>query len=153
MPEPASTRLGHKEKPTSLFLAALLLQGAFLACPTQRDLFRRMDKLAGPHARNCGYVPLHTDPTAALSCARQAITARQPFKLALAEQGIDSAMTSGFVLTPSGRLIQLLHDSDRAGGSTFLRHPAIWTRSCVRLDTVESKKHTRPTLICVRPAA
>lgn len=64
---------------------------------------------AGPGAIDCGSVAAGDDATAALDCAESAFAAGEPFYVLVANQGVDSVLTSATV-SDGARTWRFLHD-------------------------------------------
>jgi hypothetical protein len=101
-----------------LWLALAMIEGAF----AQNDgavsdlLEKRISKLAGPNAVDCGRVSARAEPKHATDCAIAANSAGKPFHVRFDMQGIDSYVAVAFVRLPDGTLEVLSYDSDPMGG-------------------------------------
>lgn len=85
---------------------------------TAADILRsEMLRLAGPGARDCGFVPLGHDPADAWRCAQAADGKGGPYWFALQRQGIDSQVWTAVLLTPEGKRYLISFDSNVQGGS------------------------------------
>jgi len=78
----------------------------------------RLVSLSGASARDCGVFPLRSDLAAAIACAQDATSSRQPYRLAVQLQGIDSAIWQGAARDERGRLWVVFFDADSSGGAT-----------------------------------
>ena len=76
--------------------------------------------LAGPSARQCGFVPLGKDPAEAWNCAQAADRSNASYWFAIQHQGVDSAVWQAALLTPSGERYILSYDSNYMGGPGLL---------------------------------
>lgn len=72
---------------------------------------RRMRRIAGNDALDCGRVKLNGDPKASLRCARQAISRKRAFFVRLDGAGMDSFLSDGFAGDGSGNVYSVAFDS------------------------------------------
>jgi hypothetical protein len=75
-----------------------------------------LQSLSGEHAVVCGAVPLGSQRSVALACARAAVSSRRAFWVAFQRQGTDSFVWEGAAGDGTGNLFALFFDSDIAGG-------------------------------------
>jgi hypothetical protein len=133
---------------------ASLLVGAscLAACSAKSRFDSRLRALAGDQAKDCGSVTLEQNPAAAIECAREAVAAHAPFRVALAIQGIDSAITQGLAASAQGGAVEIVYDSDTSGGSSLFARPSLTEHRCTRLD-FGADRRGRPKITCVQAAA
>jgi hypothetical protein len=72
---------------------------------------QRMRTIAGENALNCGRVGEDEDPKPALTCARGAISRKQPFVVRFDHSGMDSFLSDGFAGSDSGEAYLVQFDS------------------------------------------
>ena len=87
----------------ALHFAGIALGSPLFWGPSLPAFGRRLAETAGPGARDCGSVPLSRDRAAAVSCARTALAAGQPFFVAFQVMGIDSTIYEGLPTEGPGR--------------------------------------------------
>lgn len=114
-------------------LSPILILACFLAgCgqgPGEAVFFERLRAHAAPQARDCGWMTRGTARSGALSCARQALAAREPFFVSFEGATVDSALRTGLAF--DGKVSHILTwDSDVWGGSRFLRQARLSVEPC-----------------------
>jgi len=85
--------------------------------PVPAALLSKLKSLAGPTSVDCGSVPLHDHPDAAIACAKGAASAGKAYRFAVEFQGQDSIVWQGAARDEQGKLRALYFDSDSSGGS------------------------------------
>jgi hypothetical protein len=100
----------------ALHLAGMVLGSPLFWGPSLPAFGRRLAETAGPGARDCASVALPHDRTAAVSCARGALAAGQPFFVAFQVMGIDSTIYEGLAYRAPGQATRILWDSHITGG-------------------------------------
>ena len=126
----------------SVLLVACSSTGQAAETPLQNEL----DMLVGANARECGFVALGQDPTAAWECAKNADGDDSPYWVAIERQGIDSDVWIAALLTPSGVRYILTYDSNYMGGPGLL--PRFTREACVGQLVLD--KERRKIIQCLR---
>lgn len=107
-------------------------------------LLRLVGKVAGPGARSCGRFLLQEfgrppaslgELTAASECIEQSRSERVPAWVVIQQQGIDSWVAYGLVLTREGGVHAFSFDSDPSGGSGVA--PRFSTTPCSSIHVSE----------------
>lgn len=99
-------------------LAAVLIAAALPARaePAPEALRKKLEALAGASARECGVAAAVAERGSAIACARAAVAARAPFRVAVRMQGDDASVWQGAVRTPDGKLWMVFYDEDPSAG-------------------------------------
>jgi hypothetical protein len=86
------------------------------------SLFLQMQRLASPGSESCGTRAPSSGGIedagldGVLTCVQAALQAGTPFTAVVEQQGFDSQVSSGWVLTAQGTLYRLSYDSNVCGG-------------------------------------
>lgn len=71
----------------------------------------RAAAVAGPGAKNCGWVGIGRDPWPAINCTVGHFKRDKPFYAWFQQQGIDSMVASGIAMNSKGEIFSLRYDS------------------------------------------
>jgi hypothetical protein len=93
------------------------------------SILRTLADLAGPGARDCGYVRFGAASQTADDCAVSVFMAGQPFFVSYDRMGTDSHLVRGLVQESSGLLSVVDYDGDASGGGGD-GNPTIDQRAC-----------------------
>jgi hypothetical protein len=108
---PASChRVRVKEGESKLEPLVLKIDPADDPAPSEL-LDRRLQRIAGPGAHNCGHVRVNENPTNATACALVALKHRRPFYVRYDESGIDSEVADGIAGDSTGDVYSVGFDS------------------------------------------
>jgi hypothetical protein len=102
-------------------------------------LERQSQKLAGPHAVNCGEVRVGGNPKAATECVLAAQQAGRPFRVRYDLQGIDAKVAVAIVRGPAGRVRAL----------SWIGGP---NACCISHETVDRADCPLPIYLWVNPS-
>jgi hypothetical protein len=100
---------------SSCLVATPLAVGRQAEKPFEDAMETGSKKLASPKAIDCGRVAVGQSPRKASECALAAFQAHQSFRVRYDLQGIDSAVASGLVGAPDGKLLATSFDGDPKG--------------------------------------
>ena len=118
-------RLAKTSRVLLLILWALLMSSCAFGLDdderAQSTAMAQIRKVAGAESRECGFIPLGLDATAAFACAREATASEEKFHVAVQEQGIDSILWVAAIYSPEGNQYLVRFDSSPSGGA--------WSRS------------------------
>ncbi len=99
---------------------------------------RDVREIAGPSARDCGFVPRGAAPeapSAAKACAQKAMASSEPFKIGYEGFGIDSAFCHAAIRRADGQLVSVKYDFDVTGRNRRDgRHDKVSTSTCAGME-------------------
>jgi len=73
-------------------------------------------ELAGKSSIDCGVVPLGSDTSTAIRCAKAASNDGKAFRVSIQAQGVDSEIWMGAARNAAGKMWTAMSDSDPSGG-------------------------------------
>lgn len=99
----------------------LMIAFSIIACSKlpKEQLSKRIHRLAGPEAKDCGTVRLRETPTAVNACAVSEFRNQRPFFARYDGRSIDSSVAHILIRTSAGEMFDVAYDSDPSGGSNI----------------------------------
>lgn len=95
-------------------------------------------EIAGPNARDCGFLPLRASAAARAAteaCAKDAVKSGEPFKFGYGSFGDDSGFCDVAIRRPDGQLVAFFYDSDVTGQmGADGKHAVVWTSKCAGIE-------------------